>query len=571
MTTTLDFQKTNKQKAHTTYKALLLAISLPTGRCVGSMSPVNSIRLHSAQSRIVALFTIIIVMSWIVALTSPSMAIKALWPAGAALATILMSRQAVLGLFAGSLAGCLLIYGGNLGAAITSLTADHFFSSMQGPWRIGAILFTLVLGAFTVVIEKGGGFESLARKLLGSGKESPRYNPKRRLETATGVMGGLCFFDGLANSLLLGRITRPLADRVGVARAKMAYLVDSTSSSIACIAFISTWIATQLSLIQQAIEGRGITESAYSLFFSSISQNFYCLFTLILVAIVIWRRWDIGPMKHAAVSEVPTQEADDGPVSSIWIAMVPILVLSVSILSLFYLWDTSPLFPITEEKLTSAFSGEAGPYALTLGSVIGLLAACFLFPRHKKEQLPTAVSQGAASMLSPLLILIMAWTFGSVLSQLGTATWLADSIGSSFQVKYFPAAIFITGALISFTTGSSWGTMGLLMPIALPAYLDLAGENPELLSAVIGAVFSGAVFGDHCSPFSDTTIVSAFSCGVSAREHVITQLPYAGLAAGVALVVGYCGLAVGLPPIASLVIGTVFLIGLAYFCTRHTR
>ena len=268
------------------------------------MSLVNNIRLHSAQSRLVALLIVIIAVSWIVALVAPSMAVKALWPAGVALATILLSRQAVLGLFAGSLAGCLLIYGGNLGAAITSLTADHFFSSMQGPWRIGAILFTLVLGAFTVVIEKGGGFESLAKRLL----RSKTGNPQRQLETATGVMGGLCFFDGLANSLLLGRITQPLADRVGVARAKMAYLVDSTSSSIACIAFISTWIATQLSLIQQAIEGRGITESAYSLFFSSISQNFYCLFTLILVAIVIWRRWDIGPMKHAVVSDVPARK-----------------------------------------------------------------------------------------------------------------------------------------------------------------------------------------------------------------------------------------------------------------------
>jgi len=514
-----------------------------------------------------AVYLILMAVSWVIAAVSPSAAVMALWPAAVALATILISRQAVFGLLMGSLAGCLLIFEGNLGAAITSLTEDHLFSSLQGPWRVGAILFTLILGAFTVVIEKGGGFESLARKLMGT----TTGDPKRRLEAATGVLGGLCFFDGLANSLLLGRITQPLADRVGVARAKMAYLVDSTSSSIACIAFISTWIATQLSLIQQAIEGRGITESAYSLFFSSISQNFYCLFTLILVAIVIWRRWDIGPMKKAAVSAASIQETDDGPVATVWIAIVPILILSVSILSLFYLWDTSPLLPITEEKLTEAFSGKAGPYALTLGSVIGLLAACFLFPRHKKKQLPKAVSQGAASMLSPLLILIMAWTFGSVLGKLDTATWLAESVGSSFQLKYFPAAIFITGAAISFITGSSWGTMGLLMPIALPAYLDLAGENPELLSAVIGAVFSGAVFGDHCSPFSDTTIVSAFSCGVTAREHVITQLPYAGLAAGVSLVIGYCGLAMGIPAIGCLAIGTLFLIGLAYFCTRQTR
>lgn len=487
-----------------------------------------------------------------------------MWPAGVAIVTILLSRQAVLGLFAGSLAGCLLLYAGNFSTAITSLTEKHLFPSLQGPWRVGAILFTLILGSFTVVIEKGGGFESLARKLVGRGGR----NAKRRLETATGLMGGLCFFDGLANSLLIGRITRPLADRVGVTRAKMAYLVDSTSSSIACIAFISTWIATQLSLIQQAIEGRGVTESAYALFFSSISQNFYCLFTLILVAIVIWRRWDIGPMKKATATEASPSEKDIHPSESTWVALLPILVLSVSIFVLFYLWDTNPLFPVTEKKLTSAFSGKAGPYALTLGSVIGLLTACFLFPKHKKQHLPNAVSQGAASMLSPLLILVMAWTFGSVLGELGTATWLAEAIGSSFQARFFPAAIFLTGAAISFITGSSWGTMGLLMPIALPAYLDLTGDDPALLSAVIGAVFSGAVFGDHCSPFSDTTIVSAFSCGVSAREHVITQLPYALLSAAVALGIGYLGLGAGIPAWAALLIGTLFLTTLACLMTR---
>ena len=387
------------------------------------------------------LVTVLILVSWGVSMCSLPSTWVVLWPACVALGTILFTRQAVLGLFAGSLSGCLLIDHGNIGAAITSLTEDHFFASMQGPWRVGAILFTLILGAFTVVIEKGGGFEVLARKLLGS----ENGNRQRRLEASTGVLGILCFFDGLANSLLLGRITQPLADRVGVARAKMAYIVDSTSSSIACIAFISTWIATQLSLIQQATEGYGITASAYSLFFASISQNFYCLFTLILMVIVIWRRWDIGPMKHAKACKPAASERQlpsDQPPASIWIALAPILILAISILCLFYLWDTHPLLPITGEKLSAAFSGKAGPYALTIGSMIGLLAACLLFPASSKSKLSSAVTQGAASMLSPLFILIMAWTFGSVLSELHTAQWLADQIGSSFSLAYFPAGAF---------------------------------------------------------------------------------------------------------------------------------
>lgn len=493
-------------------------------------------------------------------------ATRALWPTAVALAVILISRQAALGLFAGSMAGCFLLFGSDAGAAFKSLLVDHFFPSMQGSWRIGAIVFTLILGAFTVVIERGGGFRSLVYRLLNQSKG----DPKRRLEAATGMMGLVCFFDGLANSLLVGSITQPLADRVRVSRAKMAYIVDSTSSSVACLAFISTWIATQLSLIEQGVAGYGIETSAYGLFFASIWQNFYCVFTLLLVVVVIWRRWDMGAMKRASMQgiddEAPEDNLDDS--TSIWIALVPIAVLVVSIISLFYLWETQPLFPITSEKLTSAFSGSAGPYALTLGSVIGLVTAAVLFPRQKVSRLPSAVHDGAASMLAPLLILVMAWTFGSVLSQLGTAKWLAESMSSSVDVSYFPAVIFITGALVSFMTGSSWGTMALLMPMAIPSYLDLAGDNPELLSAVIGAVFSGAVFGDHCSPFSDTTIVSAFSCGVSPREHVITQLPYATLAAVVALVIGYGGLAVGLAPWLCILLGALLLVTLGLLSTR---
>ncbi|GAA5494751.1 hypothetical protein Rhal01_00915 [Rubritalea halochordaticola] len=507
---------------------------------------------------------LLLLISWVLSATTQSTSIAALWPAFVALATIIASRQAVAGLFAGALSGCLFLTHGNLGQSFISLTESHFFASMQGSWRIGAILFTLVLGSFAMVLEKGGGFESLALRLL----EKKSGNPARKLEGTTMLMGLLCFFDGLANSLLLGKVTQPLADRVGVPRVRMAYLVDSTSSSVACIAFISTWIATQLSLIQQSTEGTAVTESAYTLFFQSIPANYYCTFTLILLALVIWMQWNIGPMKNAAANEPATSHQSSQTGSSIHTAIIPIIVLACAILSLFYLWETSPLFPVTADKLTTAFSSNAGPYALTLGSVIGLAAACILFPNKSKIELPSIVSQGASSMLSPLLILIMAWTFGSVMKELGTAQWLADTIGSTFSVQYFPAAIFITGALVSFTTGSSWGTMALLMPIAIPAYLTLTPESYPLLPAVIGAVFSGAVFGDHCSPFSDTTIVSSFACGVSPREHVLTQLPYALIAAGTALALGYTGIAIGFSSYTALLAGAAFLIILVNFCSK---
>ena len=250
------------------------------------------------------------------------------------------------------------------------------------------------------------------------------------------------------------------------------------------------------------------------------------------------------------------------------VALMPIIILSVAILTLFYTWETATLFPITSAKLSEAFSGNAGPYALTLGALIGLFAACVFFPKAKRVELPETLKLGVSSMLQPVLLLVLAWTFGSVISELGTGKWVASALGSYFPVYYLPAAIFVTGAAMALVTGSSWGTMALLMPIAIPAYLDLAGNDIGLLPAAIAAVFSGAVFGDHCSPFSDTTIVSAFACGVSPQEHVMTQLPYALIAAGTALVLGFVPIAHGLPPVLAIVAGTVFLIALTLFATR---
>lgn len=252
-------------------------------------------------------------------------------------------------------------------------------------------------------------------------------------------------------------------------------------------------------------------------------------------------------------------------------ALIPIITLSLAILVLFYTWDTKDLLPLTSEKLSDAFSGKAGPYALTLGALIGLFAACVFFPKQKRELLPETVKSGVASMMSPVLLLILAWSFGSVIAELGTGKWVAAALGSHFPVNYMPAAVFVTGAAISFITGSSWGTMALLMPIAIPSYLDLAGNEIEFLPAVIAAVFSGAVFGDHCSPFSDTTIVAAFACGVTPQEHVLTQLPYALITAATALVIGYVSLAHGLPAWVALLLGFAFLSALSCWATRGQK
>lgn len=525
----------------------------------------------SNQSFIYILPAAILLLSCAVASipsTGESSILRALWPAMVALVLTVVTHQAIMGLFIGALSGVIFLTNGNFFRAIINLTEEHFFLAFSGNWHVGAILFTLILGAFAMVVEKSGGFDTLANKLLGK----TQRDPHRSLEATTAGLGLLCFFDGLANSLLLGRISKSLADKLSVPRARLAYIVDSTSSSVACIAFISTWIATQLSLIEQSIQPYPqVKDSAYQLFFRSIPNNFYCLFTLIFLALVIFKKWNIGPMKRArpAISR-NTENKKLVSESPIRVALLPIAILSATILTLFYTWETAILLPITVNKLSTAFSGNAGPYALTVGALIGLLAACIFFPNSKRSELPATVRSGVSSMLQPVLLLVLAWTFGSVISELGTGKWVASALGSYFPVSYLPAAIFITGAAMSLVTGSSWGTMALLMPIAIPAYLDLAGDDISLLPAAIAAVFSGAVFGDHCSPFSDTTIVAAFACGISPQEHIVTQLPYALIAAGTALILGFMTIANGISPSIALLLGTIFLVSLTFFATRHS-
>lgn len=465
---------------------------------------------------------------------NPPGLVTALWPALCALTVIIITRHAALGLGSGVVSGALLIHHEHPAAALRAIFADYIFPSLEGSWHVGAIVFTLVLGAFAGILEKSGGFDTLLARLVSKAK-----SPDRRLLGSVYLIGLLCFFDGLANSLLTGRIARPLADRTGVSRERLAWVVDSTSSPVACVAFISTWIATQLSLIQQGLEKAPFTVDAYSLYFSSIPANPYCLLTLALVPLAIFLNYQPQamnrylPQKPDAGDE--TEEVGVPPKH----AFIPLLALVTGIFAAFPLLSSPMKNPLSLAGWREAFSGDAGPYALVAGSLFGLAAAWAMYPQNRRVPASRAAYHGAANLLPALIILILAWSLGNVFSALGAGEQLAAVLSDGLHVGWLPLAVFGAGAMMSFATGSSWGTMGLLMPLALPATLAAAnsagmppGETATLIPMVIGAVFGGAVFGDHCSPFSDTTIVSAIACGCEPTAHVHSQLPFAGIAAG---------------------------------------
>ncbi|MGF1448994.1 MAG: Na+/H+ antiporter NhaC family protein [Opitutales bacterium] len=539
-------------------------------------TPIRTWRRWTAALLFAATFAIV----WLHASeTSDVTTLRALWPTVVALALVLLLRRAIVGLVAGAVAGALLLTGGDPWQAYLTLAADHFAPIFSGPWKVGAIAFTLMMGGFAGVIEKGGGLTAIFNRLTRGGGD-----PSRRLQFGSLGLGLACFFDGLANSMLVGRLTRGLARPCGVSRVKLAYIVDSTSAAVACIAFFSTWIAAQLSYINTGFEKLGTEGNAYAYFFGSIPLNFYCWFTLALVGVSAWRHFNPGPMarfearaRAEAATELPAQPQTVPAISvtrGLAAALVPLFVLILAMPAGFYflgLPEADPgadFFPLTRDKLTMAFGSNAGPLVLILASLAATVAAFLVWPWKSATARPTeAYVDGMKALLAPVGILLSAWLLGNVLSAIGANALIADLVSENLPLWSLPTIVFVTGACISFSTGTSWGTMGILMPLAIEVIgrHPQFGDNPEhLFSAAIAAVFSGAVFGDHCSPISDTTVVSSIATGVEPVDHVKTQMPFALIAAGLALAAGFLPAGFGVPGWLLLPVGFAVLVALPF-------
>ena len=496
-----------------------------------------------------------------------------LWPSLAALTMVLISRSAILGLLIGSVCGAILLAGGSFLGTIEQLVLNQFWPIFGSSWKLSAMLFTLILGGFVALVEAGGGLQGLVKKLLGSARA-----PHKRMQTTVFGFGLLVFFDGLANTMLIGRLLRSAADRCGVSREKLAYLADTTGSAVACLAFISTWIAFQLSMIREGFVLAGQGEvSAYGYFFKSLPANFYCWFALILALVCIWREFNPGSMgvaeRAARERSTPPEREEDVQASHWGLAIIPIVVLTLSIPVLTYVIGSEALLPFSLSKFAESY-GKAEAYVpqiLVASSILASLVAAGSYAFARRGRVTSNEARvflsGVREIAGPVLILIAAWMLGGAISQLGTATYLSESLQGHLPVALLPAGIFVLGALISFSTGTSWGAMGVLMPLAIPVIFSLTEgvvdvERDRLVVAAIGAVFSGAVFGDHCSPFSDTTIVASIASGVEPLDHVLTQLPFAMIAGLTALVVGFVPLGFGVPAMVCLGAGAFLLWGL---------
>lgn len=475
----------------------------------------------------------------------------------------------------------------------------YIIHSLMDEGHMSIIVFSMMIGAMVHLITRNGGMRGVVN-YLSKYATSPRSG-----QFITWIMGVLIFFDDYANTLVVGNTMRPVTDRLRISRQKLAYIVDSTAAPVAAIAFVTTWIGAELSYIQDGILTIGIDESPYTIFLNSLSYSFYPIFTLCFMIFLLWRGVDFGPMlsrerlaRKEGVEAVPgtlTVSAqvvhDEDAIKEHkvrWFnAVIPVLVIVFGTFAglLYTGWDQS-IWNSESMRFTTKLSatiGNSNAYkALLWASLSGTLVALLLTVSQRilslKESIESLVS-GFKTMLTAILILIMAWAIALVTKDMHTADFISGSMLEMSVSPYLvPAITFILAALVSFSTGTSWGTMAILYPLILPASWLIAQDSGfdhdqslAIFHNVVSAVLAGSVLGDHCSPISDTTILSSLASSCDHIEHVRTQLPYALSVGVVSIFIGTIPAAFGAPFWITFPAGLVILYLLIRFIGKKTE
>jgi len=475
-----------------------------------------------------------------------------------AIVIALIFKEVIIALFIGIFSGAFIYNGLELGNIIISLMNvidKYILSAIADPDHMSIVLFSLIIGGMVAVISKNGG-------MLGIVNLFAKWaNSAKNAQLVTWFLGVAIFFDDYANTLIVGNAMRPITDKYKVSREKLAYIVDSTAAPMAAIAFVTTWIGAELGYLQDFLNETNLNDktSAYGLFVDSLSFAYYPILAILFILMLVFMKRDFGPMLKAErrarttgkVSN-PIQAMDEeedlsaldpkiGITYKWYNAGIPILtVLGVTLLGLFITGYQEDVWSSNRSiftKISSTIGNSNSYVALLWSSLSGLLIALLLSAFQKiltvKQGINTMM-KGIQTMFSAIIILIFAWALAKVTADLHTADYLTNLLQGNFDPIWLPILVFILSGIISFSTGSSWGTMAILYPLTLPLTWELAITNGydisgsiELLLPVIAVVLSGSVLGDHCSPISDTTILSSLASRCNHIDHVKTQLPYA--------------------------------------------
>lgn len=521
-----------------------------------------------------------------------------LLPPLVAIVLAFITRNVIFSLFMGIFTGTFMVNvsGANIFATFFNAFVDmsgKMVGSMADSWNAGIIMQVLTIGGMIAVITKMGGPRAIAEKLAQKAKTPATA------QFYTWVMGFFIFFDDYANSLVVGPIMRPVTDKLKIAREKLAFIIDSTAAPIAGLALISTWVGYELSLIKDAYETIGQPEvNAFAVFVETLPYRFYNILMLAFVFISALSLREFGPMHTAAKrayekGEVTNPKTDstlmnqensfmmpkEGVKYSIFNAIIPIAVLIVVAIVGFYVNGVSGLEgdilkavqadPYSFYAIREAFGAADASIVIFEAALLASLVAIGMGLQQKVFSLHEAIETwvyGAKALVITAVILILAWSLSAVMKELGTAQYLVTMLSDSTPQFILPTIIFVLGSIISFSTGTSYGTMGILMPLTIPLAsaigIHTGLEGNELHSYIVlnvGAVLTGAIFGDHCSPISDTSILSSMASSCNHMDHISTQLPYALFVGFVAIVCGYLPAAFGVPVYLLLPLGLVII------------
>ncbi len=460
-------------------------------------------------------------------------------------------------------------------------------------FNLSVIGFVFALVAMVAITIRAGGMAGVARRFQVLARSA------RATRVAAWGMGLAIFFDDYANTLIVGGSMRPLTDRMRVSREKLAWIVDSTAAPVAGLSVLSTWVAFEISQFAPGLEAIGMSPDAgYTVFVRTLPYRFYCLLTLFFVGLLCVVGRDFGPMLTAerralrtgavfrpgarpmGANKTVDAEPKPGIPHQARMAMIPVGVTLLSIVVLFLQEGLAGqrffAEPWSLERLRTVLGGvENNTQLLALASMMGLMVAFALATSTRRLTAGEAVQSalaGSRAMFLAVGILLMAWAISRVCGELGTRTYMA-SIAPMIPGWALPMGLFLLSCAVSFATGSSWSTMGILLPIVIELAANVGASThlgPEgMVIITIGAVLDGAIFGDHCSPISDTTILSSAAAGSDHMDHVTTQIPYALSVMVVALGIGYLPAAFGLPPGVSLTVGAGLLVVLAFGVGRR--
>ncbi len=492
----------------------------------------------------------------------------------------LLLKEVFVALFLGILSGTTIMFyyqGSGFFVAIfkglLAIIDTYVMQSLLDPGHMAIIIFSMVIGGMVHLITRNGGMLGVVNRLSRFAKDA------RSGQLVTWLLGIAIFFDDYANTLVVGNTMRPVTDRLRISREKLAYIVDSTAAPVAATAFVTTWIGAELSYIQDGLNTIGLQESAYNVFFNSLAYSYYPILALAFILMLVWQQRDFGPMfkaeKNARInpdfhqklsetentSNTLTAETHQNPRA--FNAVIPVLIIVLgTITGLLYTgWDQAVWNDesIGFGRKISAIIGGADSYAALLwSSLLAMLVAIALTLTQKLLSLKDTIESlvdGFKMMLTAILILTLAWSVALVTDHMHTADFISKGLLElSFSPYLVPAFTFILAALVAFSTGSSWGTMAILYPLILPTSWLLTHETGMteansllIFYNVVSAVLAGSVLGDHCSPISDTTILSSLASSCNHIDHVRTQLPYALTVGFISIVIGTIPAAYGVP------------------------